>query len=137
MDTSARVRRAPSRVFGEREVRVWLLSRDRWDAWCLLIATALLLGFFALVEPKWLSGDTFQLLVAQYTPLVLISMAMTFSIIAGHIDLSPGSMVGFTGVVVGLVFTWTGNIWLALLAGLGVTVTVGLLHSVLVAGLGI
>jgi ribose/xylose/arabinose/galactoside ABC-type transport system permease subunit len=113
------------------------LSRERWDAWCLVVATVLLLFFFALVEPKWLSGDTFQLLVAQYAPLALISMAMTFSIIAGHIDLSPGSMVGLTGVVVGLVFTWTSNIWLALLAGLGIAICVGLMHSVLVAGLGI
>ena len=137
MDNGAGVRQASSHGPGVREVRGWLFSRDRWDAWCLLLATILLLGFFAIVEPKWLSGDTFQLLVAQYAPLALISMAMTFSIIAGHIDLSPGSMVGFTGVVVGLVFTWTGNIWLALLAGLGVAVSVGLLHSVLVAGLGI
>jgi len=97
----------------------------------------MLLGFFAALEPKWISGNTFQLLVAQYTPLALISMAMTFSVIAGHIDLSPGSMVGLTGVVMGLAFTWTGNIWLALLAGLGVAVCVGLFQAALVAGLGI
>jgi ribose transport system permease protein len=103
----------------------------------LLVATVLLLGFFIVLEPKWVNANTLQLLVAQYTPLALISMAMTFSVIAGHIDLSPGSMVGFTGAVVGLVFTWTGDIWLALLAGLGVALCVGLFHSLLVAGLGI
>lgn len=118
-------------------VRRWLVSRERWDAWCLLLATVLLLGCFIVLEPRWVSGNTLQLLVAQYTPLALISMAMTFSVIAGHIDLSPGSMVGLTGVVVGLVFRSTGDLGLALLAGLGVALSVGLFHSVLVAGLGI
>ncbi|MGP8206544.1 MAG: ABC transporter permease [Acidimicrobiales bacterium] len=101
------------------------------------MATLLLLGLFDLLEPKWITGDTFQIVVAQYTPLALISVAMTFSIIAGNIDLSPGSMLGFTGVVVGLVFTSTGNIWVALLAGLGTALGVGLFHSLLVARLGI
>ena len=123
--------------FDGRHIGRWLASRERWDAWCLLLATVLLLGFFIGLEPKWISGNTLQLLVAQYAPLALISMAMTFSVIAGHIDLSPGSMVGLTGVAVGLVFTWTGQIWLALLAGLGIALAVGLLHSVLVASLGI
>ncbi|MGA3219266.1 MAG: ABC transporter permease [Acidimicrobiales bacterium] len=89
------------------------------------------------MEPKWLNRDTLQLLVAQYAPLALIAVAMTFSIIAGHIDLSPGSMIGLAGAVMGLVFTWTGNIWLSLLAGLATALGVGLLHSALVAGLGI
>jgi ribose/xylose/arabinose/galactoside ABC-type transport system permease subunit len=120
-----------------RDARRWLLARERWDAWCLLMATVLLLGVFIWLEPKWVSGNTLQLLVAQYAPLALISMAMTFSVIAGHIDLSPGSMVGLTGAAIGLVFTWTGDLWLGLLAGLGVALAVGVFHSVLVAGLGI
>ena len=122
---------------GARHLRRWLLSRERWDGWCLLLATLVLLGVFIALEPDWISGNTLQLLVAEYTPLALIAMAMTFSVIAGHIDLSPGSMVGLTGAVVGLVFGSTGDIWVALLAGLGVALGVGLLHSALVAGLGI
>lgn len=129
-------RRAAPRFDGQR-ARRWAVSRQRWDAWFLLLATVLLLGFFIWLEPKWISGNTLQLLVAQYTPLALISMAMTFSVIAGHIDLSPGSMVGLTGAAIGLVFTWTGDLWLALLAGLAISVAVGLFHSLLVAGLGI
>jgi ribose/xylose/arabinose/galactoside ABC-type transport system permease subunit len=136
-DNDAEVKRGPPQGFSARQVCGSLLSRERWDAWCLLVATLALLGLFALIEPTWITGDTLQLLVAQYTPLALIAVAMTFSIIAGQIDLSPGSMVGFTGVVVGLVFTWTGNMWLALLAGLGIALCVSLLHSALVAGLGI
>jgi ribose transport system permease protein len=136
-DNGAGVKRPPRHGPSPRQVHGWLLSRERWDAWCLLVATLVLLGCFALIEPTWITGDTFQLLVAQYTPLALISVAMTFSIIAGNIDLSPGSMVGLTGVAVGLVFTWTGNMWLALLAGLGLAVCVALLQSALVAGMGI
>ncbi|HTW99343.1 MAG TPA: ABC transporter permease [Acidimicrobiales bacterium] len=118
-----------------RQALGWLGSRERWDAWCLLLATAVLLGAFVAIEPRWITGSTFQLLVVQYTPLALIAMAMTFSIIAGFIDLSPGSMVGLSGIVVGLVVSSTGQIWLALAAGLGVALAVGWLHTALVAGL--
>ena len=120
-----------------RQTRRGLFARRQLDSWVLLVATVLLLFLFWVLEPKWLNQDTFQLLVARYAPLALVSVAMTFSIIAGHIDLSPGSMIGLAGAVMGLVFTWSGNLWLSLLAGLGTAVGVGLLHSAFVAGLGI
>ena len=125
-----------SKEWRER-TRRQLFARHQLDAWVLLVATLLLLLLFWILEPKWLNQDTLQLLVAQYAPLALVSAAMTFSIIAGHIDLSPGSMIGLSGSVIGLVFTWTGDIWLSLLAGLGTAIGVGLLHSAFVAGLGI
>ena len=120
-----------------QQTRRRLFARHQLDAWVLLVATILLLLLFWVLEPKWLNQDTLQLLVAQYAPLALVAVAMTFSIIAGHIDLSPGSMIGLSGSVMGLVFTASGNIWLSLLAGLGTALGVGLLHSAFVAGLGI
>ncbi len=120
-------RRSVSNLFAYRNL----------DGWFLILMTIGLLGVFWGIQPAWLNRYTFQNIVAEFTPLALVSVAMTFAIISSHIDLSPGSMIGLTGAVIGLVFTSTGNIWLALLAGLGTAIGTGLLHGLLVAGLGL
>lgn len=114
-----------------------IFAKRYLDSWFLLAMTAALLIAFWTAQPAWLNGLLIQSLIAQNTPLALIAMAMTFSIISRHIDLSPGSMVGLTGAVIGLVFTSTGNVVVAVLAGFGTAIGVGLVNGFLVAGLGL
>jgi ribose/xylose/arabinose/galactoside ABC-type transport system permease subunit len=64
-------------------------------------------------------------------------MAMTFSIISRHIDLSPGSMLALAGVVIGLVYRETGSLGLGLAAGLGLCVASGLVNGFLVSAFGL
>src|SRR5262249_35334840 len=80
---------------------------------------------------------TVQNLIIQNGPLALVAMAMTFSIISRHIDLSPGSMIALSGAVIGLVYTAQGSLTLAILAGLGTALGTGLLNGFLVAVLGL
>jgi ribose/xylose/arabinose/galactoside ABC-type transport system permease subunit len=114
-----------------------LLARSYLDTWFLLIMTGALLVLFRIAEPDWLNSQTLQSLVSQNAPLALVAMAMTFSIISRHIDLSPGSMIALSGVVIGLVYSSNGSIWLALAAGLGVAFGVGLMNGFLVAVVGL
>src|SRR5262249_59622775 len=80
---------------------------------------------------------TVQNLIIQNGPLALVAMAMTFSIISRHIDLSPGSMIALSGAVIGLVYTAQGSLTLAILAGLGTALGTGLLNGFLVPVLGL
>jgi ribose/xylose/arabinose/galactoside ABC-type transport system permease subunit len=64
-------------------------------------------------------------------------MAMTFSIISRHIDLSPGSNLALAGVVVGLVYRDTGSLALAIPAGVLAAVGLSVVNGLLVAGLGL
>jgi ribose transport system permease protein len=121
----------------QRRAVAYLFARRHLDSWFLITMTLALLFAFWLIQPDWLNRYTLQNVLAQSTPLALVAMAMTFAIISSHIDLSPGSMIGLTGAVIGLVFTSTHSIWLALLAGLGCALGTGLLHGLLVAGLGL
>jgi ribose transport system permease protein len=114
-----------------------LFARRHLDSWFLVAMTTVLLLAFWAVQPEWLNRYTLQSLTTQSAPLALVAVPMTFAIISSHIDLSPGSMIGLTGAVIGLAFTATGNIWLALLAGLGTALGVGLLHGLLVGGFGL
>jgi ribose transport system permease protein len=112
-------------------------SKHYLDTWFLLIMTGALLLAFRVVQPAWLNSRTIQTLVAENAPLALVAVAMTFAIVSRHIDLSPGSMIALCGAVIGLVFTSTHSIVLACVAGFGSAIGAGLLHGLLVAGLGL
>jgi ribose/xylose/arabinose/galactoside ABC-type transport system permease subunit len=118
-------------------VRRRLFAKNYIDTWFLLIMTAALLVAFRIVQPGWLNGHTVQNLVIQNTPLALVAMAMTFSIISRYIDLSPGSMIALAGAVIGLVYTAQGSLALAIAAGVGTALGAGLLNGFFVAALGL
>jgi ribose/xylose/arabinose/galactoside ABC-type transport system permease subunit len=114
-----------------------LFAKGHIDTWFLLLMIVAELIAFRIVQPSWLNGHTLQNLVIQNTPLALVAMAMTFSIISRHIDLSPGSMIALCGAVIGLVYTSQGSLALALAAGVGTALGAGLLNGFLVAVVGL
>jgi ribose/xylose/arabinose/galactoside ABC-type transport system permease subunit len=114
-----------------------MFARRHLDSWFLVAITSVLLITFWALQPEWLNRYTLQSLVAQSAPLALVAVPMTFAIISSHIDLSPGSMIGLTGAVIGLAFSASGSIWLALVAGLGTALGVGLLHGLFVGWFGL
>ena len=117
---------------------MWAVLDKRYlDAWFLAGMTVVAVVAFRFVEPSWLNGNTLQSIVTQNGPLAIVAMAMTFSIISRHIDLSPGAMLALAGVVIGLVYRDTGSLALGLLAGLGLCVASGLVNGVLVSMLGL
>lgn len=113
------------------------LAANLLDAWFLAAMTVVLVVVFAIVEPAWLNTGTFQLLLADNAPLAIVAVAMTFSIISGNIDLSPGSMVGLVGVIVGLVCQHGGGVGLGIAAGLAAALGVAVATGLLVARLGL
>jgi ribose transport system permease protein len=114
-----------------------LFRKSYLDTWFLLIMTGALLVIFRISEPGWLNSQTIQSLVAQNAPLALVAVAMTFAIISRHIDLSPGSMIALAGAVIGLVYRSNGSVTLAVLAGLGIALAVGLANGFLVGVVGL
>lgn len=107
------------------------------DAWFLAAMTVLVIVVFAVLQPTWLSVGTFQLLLADNAPLAIVAAAMTFSIISSNIDLSPGSMVGLVGVIIGLAGGGGRGIVVGILAGLALALVVGTATGLLVSRLGL
>lgn len=107
------------------------------DAWFLAAMTVLLIVVFAVVQPGWLTVGTFQILLADNAPLAIVAVAMTFSIISSNIDLSPGSMIGLVGVVIGLVGGDGRGVGVGIAAGLGAALLVGVVTGLLVARAGL
>jgi ribose transport system permease protein len=97
--------------------------------------TIILVGIINAENPAWFSLTTLQTAVSQNAAVAIVAVAMTFSIISGNIDLSPGAMIALTGVIVGLVFEHTSNLFLGICAGFGFAIAVGLVHGFLVGKL--
>lgn len=118
-----------------RRLRTVPKSSSTGDVLLLAALIVIFVGVVGHLEPAWFSWSTLQTAVSENSPLAIVAVAMTFSIVSGNIDLSPGAMIALTGVIVGLVFQRDGNLALGFLAGFGFAIAVGLVHAVLVAKL--
>jgi erythritol transport system permease protein len=67
-----------------------------------LIALVVLGLFFAWAESTFLTGANIEILIKQTALNGILAIGMTFVILTGGIDLSVGSIVGFTGIIAGL-----------------------------------
>ncbi|MDA3951281.1 MAG: hypothetical protein PF508_18890, partial [Spirochaeta sp.] len=66
----------------------------------LLIAFVVVVAFFAIASDRFLSITNIMLVLRQVSVLGTIAIGMTLVIIAGHFDLSVGSLTSLTAVVV-------------------------------------
>jgi ribose/xylose/arabinose/galactoside ABC-type transport system permease subunit len=103
----------------------------------LLILTVIMVSIFAVVNDNFLTLSNFQNIVEQNAALAIVAVGITFIIIAGMIDLSPGSVVALAGVIMAIVFTATGSLWLTLGAALLTCILVGAFNGSIIAWLGI
>ena len=100
-----------------------------------LVVVALLT---AVIEPNFLSPYNLQNTLRWTGLFGIISIGAAFVIIAGGIDLSTGSVVGLTGVLLPmLLITFDWSPWQALLLLCALMLILGVLHGVLVTRLNI
>ncbi len=115
-----------------REVTGWLLKE-----FGLVIMAVLLIIVFTVLNHDFLTFDNLVSILEQNAALAIVAVGVTFTIIAGQFDLSPGSVVALSGVVLAVVLRGTGNMAVALAASLAVALACGLFNGVLLSYLGI
>ncbi|WP_436231860.1 multiple monosaccharide ABC transporter permease [Cellulomonas cellasea] len=94
--------------------------------------------FQVLTDGKLLLPNNVASLVQQNAYVMILAIGMVMVIVAGHIDLSVGSVVAFVGAIVGLSMKELGLPWLlAVLLGLAVGAAVGAWQGYWVAYVGI
>jgi putative multiple sugar transport system permease protein len=85
-----------------------------------------------------LSSTNLIIMVQQYSYILILAIGMLMVIVAGHIDLSVGSIAAFTGIIVAKVMADGDLPWpLAVLIGLGIGVLVGAWQGFWVAYMGV
>ncbi|MGP5084150.1 multiple monosaccharide ABC transporter permease [Brachybacterium tyrofermentans] len=115
-----------------------LLTRNLRQSGIYIAFVFIIVLFTILTGGALLSPGNLTNLVLQYSYILILAIGMVLIIVAGHIDLSVGSVVALTGgvaavVVIGHGMPW----WVGVLAALGTGVLVGLWQGFWVAYVGI
>ncbi len=87
----------------------------------------------AVVSPTFRKTSNIISILLQVSINGILALGMVFVITAGGIDLSIGSMLALTSVIVGVVLNSTGSIALACVLAISTTTLFGFLNGVLVA----
>ncbi|MGL4743224.1 MAG: sugar ABC transporter permease [Dermatophilaceae bacterium] len=126
------------RLIASQGLRGWLsatLSRLRsGDLGSLPVVVGLVLiwGVFYALNPAFLSARNLVNLTIQMVPVGVIAIGIVLVLLLGEIDLSVGSMSGLSAAVLAVMFVNNGvNIWVSVLAALGVGALCGLLYGLL------
>ncbi len=103
----------------------------------LLLILVILGAIFTSLNPHFLTFSNFKNLLEQNSALAIVAVGMTFAIISKNIDLSPGSLIALSGVILALTFKMTGSIWIGIAAGIGTAVVIELFDGFLIAAAGL
>ena len=122
---------------GTSDVRT-LLSRNLRTSGIYIAFVVVIVLFAILTGGTSLSPGNITNIILQYSYILILAIGMVIVIIAGHIDLSVGSVVAVTGAVSAVVVIKHGMPWwVGVLAALGVGLAVGVWHGFWVAYIGI
>ncbi len=99
-----------------------------------VVALLLACVYFALQSDRFLTADNFALVLQQVMVVGVIAIGQTLIVLTAGVDLSCGAVMALGGVVMTKFATLLGMpVPLAVLCGIGVTTTFGLLNGLLVA----
>ena len=108
----------------------------------LLVVLVLLIGVMATVSPYFFTWKNCRNILNQSAIYLVLSIGMTFVISAGQIDLSVGATIGFSGMMMGLLYKAgipaigaiiLGLVWAAMIGWInGVVISYGKINSFIV-----
>src|SRR5260370_12414363 len=105
-----------------------------WEALLvILLLISVVIG--SVLSPYFLSGFNFNALTSNTMEIAIMALPMTLIIISGEIDLSVGSVLGLSSVVLGLLWESGHPMWLSIGAALLVGLVAGCLNGLLVTKL--
>ena len=117
---------------------VWELAQRNLRQSGILVAFVAIVALFAVLNENFLSPGNLTNIVLQYSYILILAIGMVIVIIAGHIDLSVGSVVALTGAVSAVLVIKNGMPWwVGVLAALAVGFVVGVWQGFWVAYVGI
>jgi ribose/xylose/arabinose/galactoside ABC-type transport system permease subunit len=89
--------------------------------------------YLSLATDTFFTSSNLQVVSRQISLNAVIAMGMTLVILIGGIDLSVGSVVAITSVMLGLTMVrWNMPIWVAIVAGILMGVLIGFINGALV-----
>ncbi|NTW39669.1 MAG: sugar ABC transporter permease [Cellulomonadaceae bacterium] len=115
-----------------------LATRNLRQSGIYVAFVAIIALFTILTHGLLLTPGNISNIVLQYSYVLILAIGMVIVIIAGHIDLSVGSVVALTGAVSAVLVIKGGQPWwVGIIAALAVGLAVGVWHGFWVAFVGI
>lgn len=113
----------------KRELPVELLVNN-----ILLLALFVLMFYFTMESDAFLTVSNFKVLLTNYAAIGVVAAVMALLVMAGHVDLSVGSNIGFSGMITALAMAeWGASPAVGVLAGVMTGALIGLVIGVLCA----
>jgi ribose/xylose/arabinose/galactoside ABC-type transport system permease subunit len=106
------------------------LKDQRVLLWLIILALCVVV---TSMNPRFLSVDNIMIVLQQISVVGILTMGMALLLISGGIDLSMGSIMVFSAVVMAKIIMGGGPAGLAIAAGLSVSVLFGFINGVIIA----
>jgi ribose transport system permease protein len=96
-----------------------------------MVAIVVVFALFTSLNRNFFSWTNITNILVAMSLVGLVAIGETYLVIAGHVDLSPGSLVAFSGVLAALLVSKGMNFYLATGATLAAGAAVGLMNSLM------
>jgi len=103
----------------------------------LSVLLIILVVFFSAVTEHFLSFTNFKAIVSNLPIVAIMAVGMTFVLLIGGLDISVGSMLGFTAVNVVLFHSIGFPMWAVVLASLAIGAILGSINAFIITKVGI
>ena len=98
----------------------------------LIVALLILIIYFGFYSSAFLSFSNFSIILTNDAPIGVLVAFMTLLVIAGHVDLSVGANIAFSGTLAALANSkWGISDPLSILVGLGAGAGIGAINGIL------
>jgi len=124
-------------IFRDESKETFYLKIARFRELSIGIVALIIFFISSIIEPRFLQYETIRTILL-YIPLILtVAMGEMLVIITGNIDLSVGSTLGFSGIVIGLLFIKNPNfpIFLAFILSALIGAILGAINGFLITSL--
>ncbi|MHC1771884.1 MAG: ABC transporter permease [Flexilinea sp.] len=124
MKTEEKKKNIFSRIFAHRESSVFLI----------IIVSAAITG---IIQPRFFSVSNLRSIAVGLSTDGILAIALTLVLILGGIELSVGSVMALSCVIVGGLFLADVNIWICILVALAAGVGVGYFNGFMISKVGL
>jgi ribose/xylose/arabinose/galactoside ABC-type transport system permease subunit len=135
METSTESIEERNTTLGARLAEIFLYGKSMVPA--LLVLLAILLVFFGLMTPYFISFTNFKAIISNFPIIAIMAVGMTFVLLIGGLDISVGSVLGFTAVNVALFHHMGFPAWSIVLVCLAIGTLFGSFNGVIITKVGI
>ena len=134
-DNTVQLKEEQGPSFGSRLGETFLYGKSMVPA--LLLLLVLLVAFFGIATPNFFAWTNFKAIISNVPVIAIMAVGMTFVLLIGGLDISVGSILGFTAVNVVLFHNVPMPAWLVVICSLVIGLGLGSLNGVIITRVGI